>query len=317
MPAGRDRRVRKAGGEDLPAPARRRLQALLVIPVVLIFALGMLVPVVASSRSGSAGAARSKKACTVPGTNIFTICEATEPTTTEPTTTTAPTTTTEPTTPTTPTTPVVHELVPLLGRSAVATPLRGIVRFRAPGSTRFVKLSGRRLIPIGSDVDTRGGTVAITSAAVHGTQTGAFHSGMFKLEQPLASAARAGKTRVLTVLHLIGGSFRGCEADEDNAHAVIASAARRPSQATAFAARRRRHRVVRRLWGSDGGGGWGTVGSQAAGTVLGTVWMTEDNCLGTYVLVKRGVVDVHDFLTGETVRVRAGHHYLARAPDPA
>jgi hypothetical protein len=43
--------------------------------------------------------------------------------------------------------------------------------------------------------------------------------------------------------------------------------------------------------------------------------MTEDNCFGTYVLVTRGVVLVHSFATGRTVRVTAGHSYLARAPD--
>jgi hypothetical protein len=172
-----------------------------------------------------------------------------------------------------------------------------------------VTLSARRLIPIGSALDTRAGTVGVTTAAARGIQTGQFHSGMFKLRQPTASAASAGRKRVVTVMRLIGGSFRGCEADEDNKLAVSSST-------TAFAARRRRHRVVRRLWGSESGGSWSTVGGQAAATVSGTVWMTEDNCLGTFVHVKRGVVFVHNHVTGRTVRVRAGHSYLALAPDP-
>jgi hypothetical protein len=82
-------------------------------------------------------------------------------------------------------------------------------------------------------------------------------------------------------------------------------------------AARGRHGVVRRLWGSESGGSWTTSGAQAAATVRGTVWMIEDNCLGTYVLVKRGVILIHDFARGRTVRVTAGHAYLARAPDPA
>jgi hypothetical protein len=50
--------------------------------------------------------------------------------------------------------------------------------------------------------------------------------------------------------------------------------------------------------------------------VCGTVWLTEDTCVGTYIYVKRGIVSVRSLVTGRTVTVRAGHHYLARAPDP-
>jgi hypothetical protein len=301
---------------------QRRSRALLAGSAVIIFALGLLLPVVAFSRPGGLG----------PGGLTITIClplghvpshvlppctdptSTTEPTTTQPTTTepttTAPTTTAPTTTaPTTPTTPTVPVLVPVLGRSAVAAPLRGVIRFRAPGSRRYVTLSGQKLIPIGSDVDASHGRIGITSATAHGKQTGAFYSGMFRLQQPLASAARTGSGKVLTVLRLIGGSFKGCEADEDNGRSAL-------SPATAFAASRPRHRVVRRLWGSEGGGGWSTAGNQAAGTVRGTVWLTEDTCLGTYIYVKRGVVSVHNLVNGHTVTVRARHHYLALAPDP-
>jgi hypothetical protein len=44
--------------------------------------------------------------------------------------------------------------------------------------------------------------------------------------------------------------------------------------------------------------------------------MTEDNCLGTYVYVRRGTVRVHDFARSRTVTVSARHAYLALAPDP-
>lgn len=317
MPAGRNRRRTNRGGKIAPSEAQRRRRALLVASAVMIFACGLLVPVVAFSRSGGSGTPRKGLICYTVGNITVDVGPGCDPTTTAtmPTTTTEPTTTepttTEPTTtePTTPTTPVSHEPAPVVGQSAVVATVRGIVRVRVPGSRRFVTLSGRHLIPVGSAVDTRDGTIGITSARLHGTQTGTFHSGMFRLRQPVSAATRAGRKRIITVLHLMGGSFKGCEADEDNTQAVTSR--------TAVAARRRpRHRVVRRLWGSEGGGGWGTAGGQAAGTVSGTVWLTEDTCLGTYIFVKRGSVMVHNLVTGRTVRVRAGHHYLARAPDP-
>jgi hypothetical protein len=112
----------------------------------------------------------------------------------------------------------------------------------------------------------------------------------------------------VTKLRLIGGSFRRCEADEDMVAPI--------PKTTAFAARRRRrHRVVRSLWANEGGGSWSTSGGYAAATVSGTQWLTEDLCLGTYVFVERGMVVVRDFVRHRTVRLRAGHAYLARSPD--
>jgi hypothetical protein len=128
---------------------------------------------------------------------------------------------------------------------------------------------------------------------------------MFKLLQSKASGAGR---HALTVLRLAGGSFRGCETVEDNGRPDVG----RPAAVVA-----RRRRVVRRLWGTETGGSWSTSGSQAAATVRGTEWMTEDNCFGTLVRVTRGVVLVHSFATGRTVRVTAGHSYLVRAPDRA
>jgi hypothetical protein len=127
---------------------------------------------------------------------------------------------------------------------------------------------------------------------------------MFKLNQSKPSGPGG---HAVTVLRLAGGSFGGCEAVEDKGRPAIGHLA-------AVVARARR-RTVRKLWGSETGGSWSTSGSQAAATVRGTEWMTEDNCFGTYVLVTRGVVLVHSFATGRTVRVTAGHSYLARAPD--
>jgi hypothetical protein len=170
------------------------------------------------------------------------------------------------------------------------------------------------LLPIGSHLDTRHGVVVLITAARTGTQKGTFYAGAFTVEQPRpAPAARAARAPGggVTVLRLIGGSFAGCEADEDTravvGRALAVTARRRP---------RRHHRVVRSLWGSEAGGSWSTVGGSAAATVSGTVWKTEDNCLGTYVLVRRGTVVVHDLVRHRQVTLHSRQSYLALAPDP-
>ena len=40
----------------------------------------------------------------------------------------------------------------------------------------------------------------------------------------------------------------------------------------------------------------------------------KDTCTGTTTKVKSGVVTVRDFTLRKTVKVKAGHKYLARAP---
>ena len=47
------------------------------------------------------------------------------------------------------------------------------------------------------------------------------------------------------------------------------------------------------------------------GGSYGTEWITEDTCEGTLTNVISGTVRVRDLVRGKTVRVRAGHSYLA------
>ena len=46
----------------------------------------------------------------------------------------------------------------------------------------------------------------------------------------------------------------------------------------------------------------------------GTEFLVKDTCAGTTTSVKRGVVSVRDFTLRKTVKVKAHHKYLARAP---
>ena len=74
--------------------------------------------------------------------------------------------------------------------------------------------------------------------------------------------------------------------------------------------------VLGKLWG-NGKGKFRTSGKYASATVRGTIWLTQDECDGTLIRVKRGTVQVRDLRRHKTVTVKAGHSYLARAQRAA
>jgi hypothetical protein len=144
-------------------------------------------------------------------------------------------------------------------------------------------LSAGDQIRVGSTIDATHGTMTITSASpTGGLETANLAGGKFKV---LQHGAKAG-----TELALQGGSFGVCK---------------RRTQAATLAPV-----VVRGLWG-NGKGDFVTDGRFAAATVRGTIWLTEDRCDGTLVVVRRGVVSVLDRVHHRTVLVTAGHSYLA------
>ena len=55
-----------------------------------------------------------------------------------------------------------------------------------------------------------------------------------------------------------------------------------------------------------------TKGTYSSGTVRGTEWVTIELCNGTEIHVYKGVVAVHDFVTGKTINVGAGGTYIAK-----
>jgi len=196
---------------------------------------------------------------------------------------------------------------PVLGRSVNVQVVRGQVLLSLPAGRaqasasvpglkgrNFVALRDARQIPVGSLLDTRKGTVRLTSArnTAGATQSGDFASGAFQVLQ--SRSARAGG---LTDLRLKGSSFRRCRT------------AGHGNKATASRHSRRR---VRRLRG-NANGRFRSRGRYAAATVRGTVWETSDRCDGTLVKVTRGRVAVRDLRRKKTITVRAGKRYLARA----
>ncbi len=72
-----------------------------------------------------------------------------------------------------------------------------------------------------------------------------------------------------------------------------------------------KRKKVRRLWG-DGKGRFRTRGRNAAATVRGTRWLTEDRCDRTKITVRRGSVTVRDFVKKRNKIVKQGRSYVAR-----
>jgi hypothetical protein len=175
--------------------------------------------------------------------------------------------------------PVIHKSVNLL-------PSQGKVLIKPPGSKSFVAIDEGQQVPVGTVVDVRKGRVTLIAAAdANGnTATAVFYGGIFKLGQTKAKTP-------ITTLALVE-KLTGCKA---KGKATIAKKKVRK----------------RRLWG-DGKGHFRTQGKHSAATVVGTKWLVEDSCSSTLTKVARGIVSVRDFAKKKTVKVKAGHKYVAR-----
>lgn len=216
-------------------------------------------------------------------------------TTPPPTGTTTTPTTTSPTTtsPTAGATGGQGSVAPAAKKTVVAVPVSGAVTTTCPGrGTR--PLTEEESTRLGCVVDATKGHVVITAAkdAAGRTQTAQFYDGAFKISQVTEGG------RLLTIATLAGPP------------PVCAK------RATAAARKPVKPVKRRKLWGS-GVGAFRTQGRYGTATVRGTLWYTEDNCNGTLVRVRRGVVAVRSFVLRKTVTVKAGHSYLAPARRPA
>ena len=161
-----------------------------------------------------------------------------------------------------------------------------------PGTEDFVALTDAASVPVGSVVDARNGTLALTAALSGGAvQEGTFWGARFKVRQ---SAEGDGRTD----LHLRGG-FGACRRTAGGARTVASVARTEPKR-------------VRRLWGKDRGGRFRTHGRDSVATVRGTTWSVTDRCDGTVTKVAEGAVDVRNRRTGRVVRVEAGERHFAK-----
>ncbi len=185
--------------------------------------------------------------------------------------------------------------VPVFARTVVLAPVGGSVLIELPGRyTRFVRLTSRRTVPVGTVVDTTAGTVSLTSAnpgtapVAAREQTGRFFRGIFRVGQ---SGTAGGLVDLVLRDNLTRAACK-----PRAAHAAVLSS-----------------RVLGLLRGVAKGR-FRTTGRFSAATVRGTDWGVRDRCDGTLTVVRRGVVVVRDFRLHKNVTVRAGETYLAKAP---
>jgi hypothetical protein len=183
---------------------------------------------------------------------------------------------------------------PKFGVSGNVAPVSGSVLVRLPGSSIFVALTGIREIPFGTVINATNGSVTVKTVAPNGViQTITYSQGEFRLTQEHDGFVAA---------TLVGGDFAVCPTAAERSHLARASSKRASPK-----------HVVRKLW-SEGHGKYSTKGSYAAGAVLGTRWLTEDLCDGTFIHVVTDRVAVTNFVNHRHLTVKAGHSYLAKAP---
>ena len=177
---------------------------------------------------------------------------------------------------------------PVAGRTGNASVVSGTVLVRLPGTGKFVKLTDATTIPVGSQLDTKRGTLKLTVALrASGAKASAnLSGGRFLFGQ------KAGKGKLRTDLSLKGGSFKGC-----------------PPPGKGGSARRRTIRYLK----TQANGKFNVIGRHSSGVERGTTWTTKDTCTTTTTSVKAGSVAVRDFGRRKTVIVRAGKTYVARA----
>jgi hypothetical protein len=205
---------------------------------------------------------------------------------------------------------------PVPGKSVVVKVVSGQVLIKPPGSGRarqagpakgFTPLTGPANVPVGSQLDTSKGRVALTSAADTGgakTQTSDFYQGIFQVKQSVPKKKPKKAKALVTDLVMKGEIARSQCAPLKGARSAAVDKKKGPKS------------VLGKLWG-NGKGRFRTDGKYSSATVRGTIWLVQDRCEGTLTTVKRGTVAVRDLKRKRTVSVKAGHSYLARAQRAA
>jgi hypothetical protein len=187
--------------------------------------------------------------------------------------------------------------------SVGVTVTAGTILIKLHGHHGFTRLRAGELIPLGSTIDARHGTLLIQSAVGPGAghvASGLFSAGVFVITQ------RPGTT--VTVLAL-SSSFASCSAPTLKATARIAAAkkTKKPKRTK----KKVSHKTVNEVFG-NAHGQFSTRGHYATAADQGTGWRTADRCDGTLISVSAGKVTVTDFVHHRTLVLTAGHHYLAR-----
>jgi hypothetical protein len=198
---------------------------------------------------------------------------------------------------------------PVLGRTAVARPTSGTIRIRRPGTKAFILLDEAESIALGTEVDSRKGTVALFFVTTKSgtTASASIGEGRVLVTQPpeIDRGQRPGR---LT----LSGPLAGCTAKQATGRRRAvrrAGPVAHAAKANDPPGRRIKVRAQGRIK---------TQGRHGSAIVRGTRWIMVDRCgndpnPGTFVSVQEGVVAVRDFTLRKTTNVRRGERYLARA----
>jgi hypothetical protein len=232
-------------------------------------------------------------------------------TTTNTTAATTPTTTTTTTPTTTITAATTSTPPPVLGESSDVSKTSGTVQVELPGTHTFVTVSASEQIPFGAVINATNGTVTATIALPGGgTSTATFWAGEFTLSQSSSGALTA---------KLVDGSSAGCPT---SAKASRQSSHLRAAHELGFAkvTKKKPGAVVGSLW-TNAKGSYTTSGKNGSAAVLGTEWLTRDQCDGTFFEVTKTSNDPHGEIRvtvlyphKHTVLLKRGHSLLAPAP---
>ena len=182
----------------------------------------------------------------------------------------------------TPTVGPAQEPTPVPDKTVVIQPVSGKTLVKLPGSSKFEPVDVTRGIPNGSTVDTKKGKIRLFAIPKAGkpAESALFYQGIFKVKL-------AGGITELQLVEALSCPKAG-KADVS---------AKKPKS--------------RKLWG-DGSGSFRTRGQYSSATVRGTTWLVQDTCTTTLTQVKKGVVEVQDFVKKKKILVRAPKKYTAK-----
>jgi Ca2+-binding RTX toxin-like protein len=183
---------------------------------------------------------------------------------------------------------------PRVGRYAVLR-TEGDFALQLPSGRRFFPWHGTLTIPIGSTVDPKASVVRLTTARTRsgvGQQVALVSAGRFTVRQK-------GDRRPITEFRLAGGP-PDCPWSSRRRGVTR----RRPPRELDVAIGKKKKQRGR----------YEVRGRYSIAGAVGTSWLTEDRCDGTFTHVDSGVVRVRDLVRKKIVTVRAGDSYLAHAP---
>jgi hypothetical protein len=188
---------------------------------------------------------------------------------------------------------------PVAGESVNVDTASGVVKVKCPGEEGFTRLVSPKHIPVGCEIETDDGTVALTASrgSSGATQSAYFWGGTFQIDQSPGDEQEAVAT--------LDGRLRCEKRGTGKVKRASASASRTYLRGRGGG---------RKLWGA-GDGNFKTVGNYGSASVLGTTWLVTDRCdLSSVFEVKEGKVKVRDFIKGTSVIITPGKRYVAKAP---